>query len=525
MSENSMEQELKQIQKSKSKIGITIAIIIAVFLVILISMIAAFSYLNIQNTNIVPGVYIKGISVSGLSKQEAKKKVEEELNKKMIQTINLSYGEYKTELTISQLEARFDINDAILKAYHIGREGNFLQNDFTVLKTMISNVNVEPRVILNEEELIKQLQTISSQLPDTVIESSFYIEGENLIVTKGKVGSAIDIKLMRQNILKQIASMEKTEEMLLQILVNTKVPNEIDVAKIYSQIRKDPVNAYYTTDPFVVHPHEDGIDFAISIEEAQAIVKNEGEEFTIPLKITRPEVTTNMIGTEAFPDLLASFSTKYNASNKPRTTNLKLAAGKINGVVLMPGEVFSYNTVVGKRTIAAGYKEAAIYQNGQVTDGLGGGICQISTTLYNAVVYANLGIVERRNHMFIPSYVGASRDATVVYGSTDFKFKNNRKYPIKVVCSVSGGIVNFKIFGLKQENEYEVEIQTKITGSIPYSTTYKENTGKKTGTVIQKGAKGTKSEAYRVLKKDGKVVKTELLSKDTYRPMNKIIAK
>jgi vancomycin resistance protein YoaR len=209
-----------------------------------------------------------------------------------------------------------------------------------------------------------------------------------------------------------------------------------------------------------------------------------------------PNVTTNMIGTEAFPDLLSSYSTNYAASNRNRTTNLILAANKINGTVIMPGETFSYNKVVGARTIAAGYKEAPIYVSGEVVDGVGGGICQITTTLYNAVVYANLEIVQRTNHQFVPSYAPASRDATVVYGSIDFQFKNNRNYPIKLVCSVSGGVANFQIFGLKQEDDCEVEISAYVTG--------------KTSTAIY-------SEAYKILKRDGNVIGSELLSKDTYK--------
>ena len=105
----------------------------------------------------------------------------------------------------------------------------------------------------------------------------------------------------------------------------------------------------------------------------------------------------------------SQYSTSYSTKNQKRTTNLRLAANKINGTVLMPGETFSYNKVVGERTIAAGYQEAPIYVSGKVVDGLGGGICQITTTLYNAVVYANLEIVERSNHQFVPSYAPASR--------------------------------------------------------------------------------------------------------------------
>ena len=162
----------------------------------------------------------------------------------------------------------------------------------------------------------------------------------------------------------------------------------------------------------------------------------------------------------------------------------------------MPGETFSYNKIVGERTIEAGYKEAPIYVNGRIEDGLGGGICQITTTLYNAALYANLEILERSNHQFIPSYANASRDATVVYGAIDFKFKNNREYPIKITCSVSNGIANFKIFGLKTENDYVVELSSRIT--------------KTTATSIY-------SEAYKTLKKNGNVVSTETLSKDIYK--------
>ena len=203
-----------------------------------------------------------------------------------------------------------------------------------------------------------------------------------------------------------------------------------------------------------------------------------------------------MIGTEAFPDLLGEFSTRYSVSDRDRTTNLRLAANKVNGTVLMPGETFSYNTVVGERTIAAGYKEAPIYVSGQVVDGLGGGICQISSTIYNAVVYANLDIVERSNHQFVPSYVTASRDATVVYGSLDFKFKNNRNYPIKILVTVSNGVADCKIYGLKQDNDYDVQISSYETG--------------RTATAIY-------SEAYKILKRNGQVVDKVLLSKDTYK--------
>lgn len=365
----------------------------------------------------------------------------------------------------------------------------------SILKALFFSVDIDPGFSIDTAQLKKDLQDISNKLPDKVIESGYYIDNNNLILTKGQTGQVIKINDTANTIITQINNLN-IQNNYIEIITETAYPNKLDLDTIYNEIHKDAVDAYYTQTPFVIHPSENGVDFAVSLDEAKNSLKESEDECIIPLKVLYPNITTNMIGTEAFPDLLSEFSTKYAASNKNRTTNLILAANKINGTVLMPGETFSYNKVVGERTIQAGYKEAPIYVSGRVEDGLGGGICQITTTLYNAVLYANLDIVERSNHQFVPSYAGASRDATVVYGAIDFKFKNNRDYPIKITCSVANGIANFKIFGLKSDNDYEVQITSRITG--------------KTATAIY-------SEAYKTLKKNGNVVNTSLLSKDTYK--------
>ena len=157
---------------------------------------------------------------------------------------------------------------------------------------------------------------------------------------------------------------------------------------------------YYEKDPFKVYNEILGVDFDITA--AKEILKENKSEYTIPLIISEPEITIKDLDINVFPDILGSFTTKYDASNTSRSTNLRLAANKINGTILSPGETFSYNKIVGERTIEAGYKEAKIYSGGEVVDGLGGGICQISTTLYNAALFANMEIVELYNHQFVP---------------------------------------------------------------------------------------------------------------------------
>ena len=309
----------------------------------------------------------------------------------------------------------------------------------------------------------------------------------------------------------------------IQIPVVTVNPEPIDIEKIHSEIYKEAKDACYTTNPYTIHPEVEGINF--DIEEAKKIVLENKEEYQIPLIKTKPNKTVKDLGTEAFPDKLGTFSTKYLASNVNRTTNLKLASNKINGTILLPGEEFSYNKVVGERTIQAGYKEAAVYSNGQVVDGLGGGICQISSTLYDAVIDANLKVTVRRNHQFVTSYVPAGWDATVVYGSQDFKFVNTRNHPIRITATVSGGVATITIWGIKEDVEYDVSIESRKTATIPYTTQYIEDPTLPVGqqVIVQQGNNGRKVEAYKVVKLNGKVLSRTLLSKDTYNPMKKIV--
>lgn len=484
------------VQKKSTRILSVFSLLLIVLILVLLVAFSIFTIYNTLNTNIISGIYIKGIDVSRLSPSDAKYQLDNYLADKLPEEIKVKYGDFETTISLSQMDISFDTKSATNSAFQIGREGNFFENNLSVLSTRFGKVNIEPNVSLNKQLLTKNLEDISTQLPDTVMQSSYYIEDDELIITSGKEGNVVDINPTIEAIKNSISSFSALDTPI-ELVTKVQQPEEIDIEQIYHEIRKDPVDAYYTKEPFAVYPSENGVDFKVSLEEAKSLIRSEKkEEYTIPLNITYPKVTTNMIGTEAFPDLLSNFSTYYAASNRNRTTNLTLAANKVNGTVLMPGETFSYNKVVGARTISAGYKEAPIYVEGRVEDGLGGGICQITSTLYNAVVYANLEITQRTNHQFVPSYVTASRDATVVYGSIDFQFKNNRSYPIKLVCSVANGVANFQIFGMRQEDDCEVQISSYETG--------------RTSTAIY-------SEAYKILKRGGQVIDRQLLSKDTYK--------
>lgn len=522
------EEEQPEVKKKKTNLhkgAIAIVIITAILVIAVILFSTIFAVITNGSDKIVAGVSIKGVDVSGLTQEEAVHKLKDMTVAKLTQELKLKYGEYEIAILPEQIEATFGMEKAVELAYQIGRNGNILTDNYTIINTKLNKKNITPSFIYNEKALDDFIASITNNLPDKVIESTYAIENNNLIINKGNAGSIVVEKALKDTIVDNIMNLK--EENVIQIQVENKQPDAIDIEKIRNEVYKEPQDAYFTKNPFTIYPHVNGVDLSIPLEEAKTKIANATEsEITIPLKITTPKVTTNQIGTEAFPNRLGTFTTYFSTADGNRTSNIKLATRKINGVVLMPGETFSYNKVVGKRTAAAGFKSAHAFSGGKVVDEIGGGICQVSSTLYNTVLLANLQIVERRNHHFNTGYVKPGTDATVAWGGVDFKFKNSRNYPIKIVGSVSGGSVKIDIYGLKQENEYDVVIESQILQRTARKVVYQDdaNLAKGQQKVIQSGYDGIKSKTYKVLKQNGQVVSRTLLSTDTYNTQNKIIA-
>ena len=507
--------------KNRKRLIITL-VIFAIVIVIGLFVSTIFAFINIGNEKIINGISISGIDVSGLSKEEAKQKIEEIYIPKKEKEIKLKYNEYETTISPILMEVDYKIEQAIENAYNVGKNSNIFISNYEILFALINKKDIALEMSLNEEVTKQTIEDMNINLPDVVIESSYSIEEDELVITKGKSGIKIDADQLLKLIKERLNNKEQNEDAINIPIIN-KEPDPIDIEKIHEEIYKEPQDAYIVKEPFEVHPEVEGIDF--DVEAAKEILKEDKEEYIIPLIIKKPETTLEDLGDEAFPSQLSTFTTRYDVSDVDRTTNLKLACKKINGTVLLAGETFSYNNVVGKRTVAAGYKNAKIYEAGQVVDGLGGGICQISSTLYNAALLANMDIVERRNHQFVTSYVEAGRDATVVYGSTDFKFKNTRKYPVKITATVNAGIATISIYGIKEENEYTFKFSKKDVRTIPYTTQYIDDNTLPQGTEVvkQKGTSGLIRETYITKLLNGKVVSTELLSRDTYNPMTRIV--
>lgn len=222
---------------------------------------------------------------------------------------------------------------------------------------------------------------------------------------------------------------------------------------------------------------------------------------------------------------LAAYTTNYKTWEINRSHNLATAAKRLNGAVVAPQEVFSYNKQVGMRTSAAGYLDAKVIVGGKYEDGLGGGICQVSSTLYNAVLLAGMEIVERSNHNLSVSYVPLGQDATVVYGALDFKFKNNTGYPVYIRAVTGGGQLTVNIYG-DLAYKKNIKVYSVVDQVFPYSTTTEVDPTLATGTekIDVYGHPGYIVRAFRTFYDNaGNKIKTEMLARDHYQPLNTLV--
>ena len=498
-------------------------ILIVLIIIVLFSII--FSLINAGNNKILRNIKIQEIDVSKKEQEQAQEDLTKIYNDKKSNQITLSHNDFEAKVSYDQLNVSMDINGAVQKAYGIGRTGNIITNNYTILFSNIISKNINIDTKLDEESLEKICDDIGAKLPDVKKDSTYYIEDENLIIKKGEAGVILNKDKLKQEIKNTIENF-KDKEGKIDIPVEKKDADQIDLAQIISEIKKEPQNAYVSQNPKKIHAEQKGIELAVSEEEAKKIISNsEKEEYVIPLKITEPSITVASLGDIAFTDKLAKFTTNYDASNVNRNNNLNLAASKLNGTIVNPGETFSYNKTIGERTISAGFKQAKAYAAGDIVLDVGGGICQLSSTLYNTALLSNLEIVERHNHYFQTSYVEAGRDATVSWGSLDFKFKNNRNYPIRIYAEAENGVVNVEIYGIKEDGDYTVVVDSKVTSIIEMQIQYKHDSSLTKGTeeVERYGEDGCTSETTKTLLKNGIIVSKEVISKDTYNQLTKIV--
>lgn len=225
-------------------------------------------------------------------------------------------------------------------------------------------------------------------------------------------------------------------------------------------------------------------------------------------------------------EVVGEYSTRFPAGQASRNTNLRLASSRIDGTILMPGEVFSFNEVVGKRTVKDGYRIAGVYRNGRHDVALAGGICQVSGTLYNAVLLSNLKIKQRQNHSMPVAYLPVGRDATVDYGNIDLKFENSTDQPIAISSSFVTGKLTFRVLGTKDPTQ-SVKIVTQGHQSWSRGVKYVTDNSLPPGKtkIVEKGSSAHQVDTYRVVYKNGVEVSRENLGRSRYGGGVRIIAR
>ncbi len=254
-------------------------------------------------------------------------------------------------------------------------------------------------------------------------------------------------------------------------------------------------------------------------------IRSGGGSVALPVSVLKPQVTTEEVSSQY--GLIDYAITNASSSSRARINNIETAMSFINGTCVRPGETFSFNDTVGQRTSARGFRKATAYSSGEVTEQIGGGICQVSTTLFNAAVKADMEIVERHNHSLTVHYVDKGKDATVDWGNQDFRFKNTSSDNIYICCYLTDDKrVRFGIFGKLLPNGEKITVEAVTTEVMKAETEYQQSAFLAPGQtyVLQKGRNGYKAEAYKVRWDAlGNEISRELLCKSVYKKKNEII--
>lgn len=517
---------LSKIHKINKKV---IVITCSVIFALIISLIA-FGVINKMNSNVYTNIHLNGKNLSGMTTAEVTDLLN--LEQEKIKKVSLKVfqeNEKILEIMSTDVDFQVDIEATQKQIFEYGRKSNILKNNLDVLYALMFKKEFDYIYKYDVSKLSAIVKEIKESLDNKVIDDSYVVDENQykLIITRGKTGNTIEEEELKNQIIAGLAN--TMGEYKLNIIKGT--PKALDVDVIHSQVKREAEDAYIdkSLEVYKFVPHKVGLDFNKDDLEtilAQEENKQEGKIIEYSLTVIEPKVKTSDIKWNMYEYKISSYTTYFSTSDPNRVNNLKVALNLLNGKVIMPGEVFSYNSIVGAATAAQGFRAAATFVGGRVVKEVGGGICQTVSTLYNTALLANLEIVQRKAHSLPVAYVPGSRDATVYYPSIDFKFKNTREYPIKIVTSFnSSGNLTISLYGTKQENEYVVSISSKTISTMPYKTEYINDNNLEKGTqqVIQNGTNGYTSEAYITKKLNGQVVSTTLLSKDTYKAVNRIV--
>ena len=418
--------------------GLRIAAIVAVALVVLLGGLGIYAAHRISNrqTNF-PNVYLNGIPVAGLTRAETEKKLAEQgwddpevltLHVKLPMDVSFDLDRCEAGLVMSKEEAA-------AAAFAYGRGDNVIENMSDYVHARFGQVDLaKEQGELDRDYVRAKAEAAVKEFMDKTSGESYFLDEKTAVLHVVKGAGALNLDLDQLCAAAEEALKGEDTELVYEQEF-TKDMTMPDFDALHEQLSVEPADASFDKESFEVIPEVVGRTFDAEAAKKLWEKAKPMEEILIPLEILEPELTAEELEGLLFRDSLGKQTTSYMGSSDNRINNINLAAEAINGTVLLPGETFSYNEVVGERTVEKGYLKAGAYSDGRVVEQVGGGVCQVSSTLYTATLYARLEIVERESHWFTVPYLPLGQDATVNWGSQDFSFRNNRDYPIKILAS------------------------------------------------------------------------------------------
>lgn len=502
---------------------------LSTFLVLTIITFLIIFNILLNSSTVYDGVLIGNENVGGYTKETLSAYIQNLYSKAFDNTfITFSGPLFERTVMVSEMGIKIDVGTMTEKAYNLGREGNFIERLAKIAKLRRHPVSVDLILDCESDKFNKLLNEIRQNTFREITPSNIVISDNQVILCTGLAGQELDEEQLKTDI---INAVKRLESSTVPIKIIEKMPPPLDVEATLDNLNKPPINAEFvrtSRTTYEIKPHQMGMSLErTKLMEIVSYVENresnEYEEIILPVEFIVPDITEGTLKSELFRDTLASYSTYFNtnsANNYNRGINIGLAAESINGTLLLPGEDFSFNEVVGPRTAQKGYKIAHVYVAGQIQDGTGGGVCQVSTTLYNAVLRANLEVKERHNHMFTVGYVPLGHDAAVSYGYADLVFTNTTTHPIQILADVSPS--NNLTFRIKSTNDYpelKVKLATKTISTTPINTIYIDDNTLPMGVekVAENGMQGYVVDTYMRVYNGDTLIKEEKLHRSVYQ--------
>jgi len=458
-------------KESGSKKKLLLIVGISVAAVALAAYLCVYFYaLSIFNSDtIFPRVSIAGENLGGKTKEEAAKLLEETLaDAQEERTFTVHLPDQNLTFYADEANPMLSVEEIAEAAVGFGRQDGPMAAWRTYRQCKKSGhvLDLQDYREINREYIRGRIDHTAARVQQEKTQSEVKMDEENelLTITLGYNGRHLNADELEEKVVKVLEGDEVSD---FTYAYDIDPYDMVDLQPYYDEYCTPARNAYYNSAEKKMMPEEVGYGFDLVAVNAQIALAEEGSVLEIKLGVMEPTITTEEYNNRNFPDVLASYQSAHTYDNN-RTTNLRLACEAINGTVLEPGQVFSFNALVGERTADKGYKEGIIYADGGESElEAGGGICQVVSSVYMCALTADLTIVERQPHMYPVGYVKPGCDATVYWGAVDFKFKNSTSKPMKINAEVSGGMVKVSFLGTN-EHDYTVKMSSQLVETIPF---------------------------------------------------------